>query len=209
MCSGSLIPSIRRNPDTHADEGMNLKNVKTAVLMFLLVAICVAGRVVPHSPNFTPIAATALFAAFVFKSRVAVVVPLSAMLISDLFIGFYEWQIMLVVYSALLVPTALGLMLGKRLTSTRVAASAVGSSAVFFLSTNFAVWAFSGMYPTSTAGLTSCYLAALPFFKYSLAGDVVWTAAMFGGYLLATRYVSHSPSRRLASVAIGHSQIEA
>ncbi|GAC1435629.1 MAG: hypothetical protein NVS1B11_24340 [Terriglobales bacterium] len=184
---------------------MNLKNVKTVALMFLLVAICVAGRVVPHSPNFTPIAATALFAAFLFKSRVAVVVPLSAMLISDLFIGFYQWQIMLVVYAALLVPTLLGFMLGKRLTSTRLAASAVGSSAVFFLSTNFAVWAFSGMYLTSTAGLTSCYLAALPFFKYSLAGDVVWTAAMFGGYMLASRYVSHSPSRRLASVAISHS----
>lgn len=173
--------------------------------MLLLVAICIAGRMVSHAPNFTPIAATALFAAFLFKSRVAFIVPLSAMLISDFFIGFYQWQIMLVVYAALVVPTLLGLMLRKRLTTTRVAGCAVGSSVVFFLSTNFAVWAFSGMYPISTAGLTSCYLAALPFFRYSLTGDLVWSAAMFGGYLLANRYApNYSRTHRLASVAVNH-----
>lgn len=192
MCSGSLIPSISPSQDTHADEGTNLKNVKTAFLGLLLIALCVAGRLGSHAPNFTPIAATALFAAFLFGSRLAVIVPLSAMLISDIFIGFYEWQIMLAVYAALLVPTLLGLMLHKRLTGTRVAGCAVGSSVVFFLSTNFAVWAFSGMYPISTAGLTECYLAALPFFRYSLAGDLVWSVAMFGGYLLANRYASNS-----------------
>ena len=66
------------------------------------------------------------------------------------------------------------------------AESAVLSSAIFFLATNFAVWQFGGIYPTTGAGLVQCYAAGLPFLKYLLAGDLVWSTILFGAYRLAT-----------------------
>jgi hypothetical protein len=172
---------------------MNLGNLKTAVISLLLIAICVAGRMSAHTPNFTPVVAAALFAGFLFRSPAAILLPLSAMLISDLLIGFYDWRIMLIVYASLAVPAFLGLWLHDRMTAPRILGSTISSSVVFFVATNFAVWAFSGMYEISLAGLTACYTAALPFFRYSLAGDFAWSAALLGGYLLAAKLAS-SPS---------------
>ncbi|MGC1824356.1 MAG: DUF6580 family putative transport protein, partial [Pseudolabrys sp.] len=63
----------------------------------------------------------------------------------------------------------------------------VSCSLIFFVTTNFAVWAFSGIYPRTFEGLTQCYIAALPFLDKSVLGDLFWTAVLFGGAWLAQR----------------------
>ncbi len=162
---------------------------KTAIgVGVLLVGLCVFGRMIDHVPNFTPLAAAALFAGFLFSRRlVAVIVILAAMVVSDIFIGTYHFGVMLTVYAALLFPVALRSVLKKQLTAPRVVGCALLSSVVFFLVTNFAHWLFMGMYPQTLAGLLTGYAAALPFFKFQLAGDLFWSAILFGGYALSCR----------------------
>jgi hypothetical protein len=176
-------------------------------LMFCgLVAVGVAGRVLPHVPNFTPIAATALFAGFFFQSRlVAVAIPLTAMLISDLFwLGSHDFRVMMVVYASLAFPVLL-----RHITRhegkwqwARVLGSATVASIVFFVASNFAVWAWSGMYKSTPSGLLSCYLSALPFFKYTFAGDLVWSTGFFGAYALASALQQHGDGKLAAHVAV-------
>jgi len=148
-------------------------------------------------PNFAPIAAMALFSGYYFRSaKVAVLVPLLAMALSDLFIGGYEWQMMVVVYSALALPVAFRVLLRKYLAMERGSASsaAIGlsglltcslaSSLFFFLVTNFAWWPWS-MYEQNWEGLILCYQQGLPFFRNTLAGDLFFGTVLFGSYAIA------------------------
>lgn len=164
-------------------------NKKTAFGVFvLLVGLCVLGRMIDHVPNFTPVASAALFAGFLFSRRWGpIVLILAAMVLSDAFIGTYPIGVMLTVYAALLFPIALRSILKTRLTAPRVVGCALLSSVVFFIVTNFAHWLFMGMYPQSLSGLLAGYTAALPFFKFQLAGDLFWSAMLFGGYALSVR----------------------
>lgn len=155
-----------------------------------LLAIDITARMVPHAPNFTPIAASALFAAFWFeRSMLAVMVPLTAMLISDWLIGFYDWRIMTSVYLALAFPAVLGPFIRSRFSARRVVVSTIASSTIFFFLTNFAVWCFASMYPRTIDGLVQCYVAAVPFFKNTLAGDLLWSGLFFGAYAGVSRLV--------------------
>jgi hypothetical protein len=171
-------------------------SLRTDLLLSLfLVALCVAGRLLPHVSNFTPVAAAALFAGMMLSRRwLALAVPLIAMPISDLVLGFDDARITASIYLALALPAVLG-MLAQRWPAWRVAApAALTSSLLFFVITNFAVWAFSGMYSPDVAGLIQCYTLALPFLKYTVAGDLFWTAALFGGAWLLQRSPSRSRS---------------
>jgi hypothetical protein len=73
-----------------------------------------------------------------------------------------------------------------------VVPAALSCSLIFFATTNFAVWAFSGMYSLDMAGLTQCYVAALPFLKYTVAGDLFWAAVLFGGAWLVQRLTTRA-----------------
>ena len=147
-----------------------------------LVGLDVVARLLPHAPNFTPVAASALFAGAVLRSRaLALAVPIAAMLISDLVLGCPDWRIMAVVYAALAAPAVLGRW-GRPRGAIVLAPLAVSSSLLFFASTNFAVWAFSGIYALDLAGLIACYVGALPFLYNTLLGDMFWTALLFGGW---------------------------
>jgi hypothetical protein len=149
----------------------------------LLISLGFAGRLLDHTPNFTPMAAIALFAGFWFhRWFTAALVALSILIASNLILGFYEPGTQLTVYAALLLPIALRGILRKRLTIPRLAGCALGSSVIFFITTNFAVWLFNGWYARTFDGLVSCYAAALPFFRYTAAGDLIYTAAIFGAY---------------------------
>jgi hypothetical protein len=106
------------------------------------------------------------------------------MAVSDAIIGTYDYRIMLAVYLAMAFPLLLRGFLVERLTAVRVVLCATASSVVFFLATNLAVWAFSGMYERTMAGLAKSYLAGLPFFKFTLSGDLCWTVGLFGTYAL-------------------------
>jgi hypothetical protein len=173
-------PFVRRSPSLTID----------LLLAACLVALVVAARAMPHAPNFTPVVASALFAGMVFRSRLlALTLPIAAMLASDFVVGWHDWRVMIVVYAALLLPALLGLW-GRRLRAIAVLLPlALGSSLIFFVASNFAVWAFSGMYTHDLDGLMRCYLLALPFLRDTLTGDVLWTAALFGAWWLAQALV--------------------
>jgi hypothetical protein len=157
----------------------------------LVVSIVVAAalsRLLPHVPNVTPIAAVALFSgAYIADRWLAFVVPLAAMLVSDLILGFYGPGEMASVYLGFALVVALGLWVGEKGSALRIGSAAITASLLFFVITNFAVWAFGTMYPNSAAGLAECYIAALPFFRYTLAGDLSCTLLLFGGFALLER----------------------
>lgn len=160
-------------------------------LVALLAAIVSAAllRLVPHPPNFTPIGAMALFSGAYFGRRwLALAAPLAALLLSDAVLGFYDGMIVQYVATALAV--AIGwFAIGDKRTAPRIGGAAIASAILFFILTNFGVWGTSGIYPHSLPGLQACYLAALPFFQNSLAGDLFWSAILFGGWALAERSV--------------------
>jgi hypothetical protein len=152
------------------------------LLVLFLVGLDMAARLLPHAPNFTPVAASALFAGFVLQRRsLALIVPVAAMALGNLAIGSDDWRITAVIYVAVALPAVAG-MLARRYSALRaVPPTMVACSLLFFVMTNFAVWLFSDMYDLDVAGLSKCYIAALPFLKYTVAGDLFWAAILFGG----------------------------
>ena len=165
------------------------------VILAILIALGVAGRLLPHPPNFTPMAAIALFAGFIFIKRyMAVVAVISTMLLCDYFAfgslsaSWFGSKSMFVVYLALLFPIVFKNFLQKKIGVLRIFGAALASSSVFFLATNFAVWAFSPMYEKTLEGLVLCYTMAIPFFQNTVAGDLIWSGVIFGAYLVLRNY---------------------
>lgn len=161
-------------------------------LLIALVAGAALMRLVPHPPNFTPIAALALFAGAHFESpRVALAVPLVAMLVSDVALqmmhGTGLHSALFAVYLSFVAVVGIGLLLNSRRRPAWILAAALASSTLFFVVTNFAVWAQGSMYPLTPEGLMACYIAAIPFFGWTVAGDLFYTTLLFGSFALAER----------------------
>jgi hypothetical protein len=169
------------------------------LLALFLVVLCVVMRLVPHLSNFSPVAAAALFAGMTLNRRwLAIAVPLAAMLASDAFLGGYGWQMMAVVYGALTLPAVIGMLARNQRVAYVAIGGALASSLIFYVITNFAVWALSTLYTPDVKGLLECYIAALPFLKYTVAGDLFWSVALFGGAALLRRRIER-PDAALAS----------
>lgn len=149
-----------------------------------LVLLAALSRLIPHPLNFTPIGAMAIFGgACMSDRRLALLLPLSAMLLSDLFIGF---NIMTpVVYGSFALNVLLGRWLRSHRTVLSTAAITLLGSIQFFVITNFAYWLV--YYPTTVEGFVSCYVAAIPFFQNTLLGDAVFATALFGTLAVAER----------------------
>jgi hypothetical protein len=155
-----------------------------AVLSAILLAAAL--RLVPHPPNFTPVGAIALFAgAYLGRRGRAFAAPLGALLLSDMVLGFYPE--LAFVYLSTAATVAIGWVLMKRKTVIGVGLAAVASALLFFLVTNFGVWLVMDYYPKTLTGLAACYVAAIPFFQNTLAGDLFFSALLFGGFALAER----------------------
>jgi uncharacterized protein DUF6580 len=156
------------------------------LLAFGIIALAAALRIAPHPWNFTPVGAMALFSGAVIKNRrLAFLVPLLALFLGDIFIGFHK--LMPIVYASFLLSVAIGFWLRDRRTAGRVSAATLFGAIQFFLVTNFAVWAFGLSYPRTSAGLVACYVAGIPFFWNTLAGDAVYAVLFFGTFALAER----------------------
>lgn len=155
---------------------------KLALFTVLFTLVSILGRFVVHLPNFTPIGALALFAGFYLPRRYALALPLLAMFVSDMFIGFYNPMIMLAVYGSFGVAVLIGGAIKNHQNIFAIGGATLGSSLLFFIATNFAVWAFSNYYAHTVTGLLYCFTLALPFFKYSLSGDMFWASIFFGTY---------------------------
>jgi len=161
-----------------------------ALVFIALVALAAGSRFIGAAPNFAAVAAVALFAGFYFGGRlVAIAVPVIAMLIADAFLGTYDWRQMVIVYACLAMPVLFRSWLGApgRVRFGRAMAASLVCSAAFFLFTNLAVWAFGTIYTHDFAGLGRCFSLALPFFRFTLAGDLCFAVLLFGGYALAAR----------------------
>jgi hypothetical protein len=178
-----------------------IMNTKTSLLIAtLLVLVGVLGRLLPHAPNLTPITAIALFSTAYLSLRYSSVIFLVTMVVADVFIGFYQWQIMVAVYGSFLLAACIGLLVRKRATFGAIVGGTISASVVFFLITNWAVWQFGTMYEHSISGLMQSYIMALPFFRNALVGDMLYTGLLFGMvYVVQLYYVQSqqlSPHRQ-------------
>ena len=170
---------------TRADFWMDL------LLVAFLIGFDVAARLLPHAAGVWPFAASALFAGRMLRiPALAVIVPLAAVLLSNVALTGDDWRITLVVCAAITVPAFAGMLIRRWPGAVPVIAAMLSCSLIFFVTTNFAVWAFSGMYPLTWQGLTQCFIAALPFLDKTVLGDLFWTAVLFGGAWL----MQHVPS---------------
>ena len=180
-----------------------------------MIFVAALTRLLPHPPNFSPVEAVALFGGAYFASRAAAIaVPLVAMFISDLALGamlggtYFEhftspaylatW---LTVYACVALSAVLGFGLRGRVSGARVLGFSLIGSVLFFVLTNFAVWATATPLTAHPAcvsgGLLPCYAAALPFFQWTVLGTLFYAALLFGGFALLRQRV---PSLRAQTV---------
>ena len=147
------------------------------IITFLFISgILALGRLIPHPPNFTPILATAIYTPYIINNKwIAMLIPLSAMFIADIIIGFHPY--MLWVYGAIGISTLLSywsMRFNKKYMQLTV--MTLVSSILFFIITNFAVWVIWDYYPKTIDGLLLCYSMAIPFFQNTIYGTIIYTS---------------------------------
>jgi len=164
--------------------------MKTAIAAMLVLLAAVL-RILPHPWNLTPIGAMALFSGSVFRDKwQKFLFPLIALFAGDLVVGFHK--LMLVVYLSFMLSVILGIWIGENRRLLRIGGATAIGAIQFFLITNFAIWTTFDTYPGTLAGLVACYVAAVPFFWNTVAGDAIYAVLLFGGYALAEHYLPHA-----------------
>jgi hypothetical protein len=173
------------------------QTIRDFSVFVLLVAIGVAGRWGQPEWCFTPTAAVAIFAGCYFaRLSIAALVPIAILGISDLALASHDnLAVMLVTYAAMTVPVLFGRWLansrGAGSTVARLAICGLLPATLFWLLSNFAVWAFQSDYEKTWVGLVHCYAMAVPFFRWMIAGDVFYLAVLLGCGALAGMRLSH------------------
>ena len=149
---------------------------KENILSFLYISVLLAiGRLIPHPPNFTPILAAAIVAPYILNNRfISLLIPLSAMIIADFFIGFYSGIIW--VYGSIFICGVLS-EYSKKFKNYKLQLGVMSllSSIIFFVITNFSVWFFGDLYPKTYDGLLLCYTMAIPFFQNTAISTLLYT----------------------------------
>ena len=156
---------------------LNYMKLQKVISPLLVIIFAVILRLVPHLPNVAPIAAMALFGGTYLNKKYALIVPLIALFLSDIFLGFYQG--MLFVYGSFLLIGVIGLWLRNHKSFRNVILASIGSSVLFFLITNFGVWLTGTMYAKSLSGLLDSYIMGLPFFRNTLFGDLGYVGLFF------------------------------
>lgn len=155
----------------------------TQLLLVSVVLLGAFSRLIPHPPNFTPVPAMALFAGFILlERRLAGILVISTMVISDWFLGFYDARLMICVYGSMVVLVALGSRIPSQFKVTHVLGGAVMAAVIFFLATNAGMWAFGTIYKHNFTGLLNCYANGIPFFKYTVSSNLIFSSLFFGCY---------------------------
>ncbi|MBW6460963.1 MAG: hypothetical protein K0B08_10365 [Bacteroidales bacterium] len=178
---------------------MNKKYTQTSFIV--IISIIISGalfRFIPHWPNFTPIAAMALFGgAYLGRKYLAFIIPFAAMFLSDLLLGLHTG--MWAVYLAFGITVMIGTLIRKNPRFASIFGASLTSSVIFFLLTNFAAWLASPFYPPTLAGLMQSYVAGLAFFHNGsmgisfflneVAGSLFYNGIFFGAYALARQWM--------------------
>ncbi len=166
---------------------MTDKQTRIFVLTGMILAVALVRFISLPFPNVAPIGAMALFGATYFRNKaLAFVVPLGALLLTDVFIGFHG--VMPFVYGAFIAIGGIGLLLRNNVKTGNVALAGLASAIVFFLVSNFGVWATMPG-PKNFATLMLTYELGLPFFRYTLLGDFIFISVLFGGFALLQQRV--------------------
>jgi hypothetical protein len=173
------------------------------VIALLWIAIAVLGRIIPHPPNATPLAALAILSGYVFRKNWAVLITLISLAISDLLLAvlqnqpvFGDWS--LFTYSGFIMVAYLapeGFRVKKQIIIWEYV---LVSTLVYWLWTNFGTWLTSGMYTHDAGGFFECYLAALPFLRNALIGNIVYMLLFLPGvrkFILMNTYLQETASR--------------
>lgn len=175
---------------------MNQKLQLRFGILTAIVLVAALSRFLPHPPNFTPIGGIALFGAAYFHKRSwAFLVPFLALLASDMILNFVlipsqfpqfdpasSWRASAWNYPAFALIVLLGFVLRRQLSAGRLLMTSFSASLLFFLVTNFGVWLNSTFYGQHPGGLLSAYVAGIPFFWNTLAGDLLYSALLFGSF---------------------------
>ncbi|MGI9453844.1 MAG: DUF6580 family putative transport protein [Pirellulales bacterium] len=176
-------------------------------LWFALVAVGICGRLWQPAYNVTPFAAIGLAAGSLFGiSLAAATVPIVALVISNMALPGYGSTVMaIVVYVSLACPVLFGSLV-QRQGWVAVLGGSLASSLIFFTTTNFATWALSELYPHTLSGLTTCYIAALPFYRWMPVGDAVWSISLFSTLVAVGRIQQLVQPVQAIPVTTGHQQ---
>jgi len=154
--------------------------MKKIIYPLFIIIIAILTRLLPHPPNFSPIAAIALFGGVYFNKKYALIIPLIILFISDIFLGFHST--IPFVYGSFLITGLIGLWLKNHQDFKSILFGTLLSSVLFFLITNFGVWLVGSLYVKNMTGLAQSYFMAIPFFRYSILGDLFYTGIFFGSY---------------------------
>ncbi len=173
---------------------------KKTLLAVGIIFIAILGRLLPHPPNVTPLAAASLFgAAFLGRKWLMALIPIAALWFSDLILNnvvyaaYYDsfvfaGQDFFWTAGAMILVVILAQYILRKITFGSVVASSLMASAIFFLVSNFGVWMGSTVaFPKTMSGLIACYTAGLPFFLNSIVGDLVFCGILFGTWALVER----------------------
>ncbi len=188
---------------------MNRDHLRELTVFALLLAIGAVGRWYPMAMdmaawNFTPLMAVTLFGAYYFRQMLpAVLLPIAILTVSNMLLPAYsEWQVQLSVYAMMLVPFALG----RKARGTQgwsqakhLALCGFVPATLFFVVTNFTVWAFTPYYQKTFVGLANCYAMALPFYRWMLAGDLFFLGMLVGCLVIARSLASQTISSQAAA----------
>lgn len=164
-----------------------MNNLFTPRFIFVISAVAIAAltRILPHPPNFTAVGAMALLAGALVPNRLlSLVMPMAALFITDLVLGFHNT--MWAVYAAVGITSMIGWMIGKRQNVLTITAGSLISIASFFFITNAAMWVVGfftqGFYPTTAAGLGLALESGLPFLTNDIISNLLFTGIFFGSF---------------------------
>ena len=159
------------------------------ILILIISSIILLARFIPHAPNFSPLASILLFTGAYSSNKKMIVIPLVALFVSDIFIGFYHIGIMLSVYSSFIIIYILGIYLKNNKNISNTLLTPIYSALLFFFVTNFAVWIFSSWYTHNLSGLLLNYTLAVPFFKNTLLSNIIYSYILFASYEIIQLYI--------------------
>lgn len=161
----------------------NQSKILNQDVIYGLIFLAVISRLLPHPANFAAIGGLALFTGAKLPLN-KFWIPMLAMLISDLFLGFHSTMIF--VYFSFTLIFLIGRLITNKQKWQYIGLGSVSGSILFFVVTNFGVWLKSGMYEQNLNGLINCYIMAIPFFQNSLSGDLTYSSILFGSYYFVT-----------------------
>lgn len=161
-------------------ENTKILKIEILILPVIIIAFGAILRLLPHPPNMAPIAAMALFGGVYLNRKYALIVPILAMVASDIFLGFNASTPL--VYASFVLSGVIGLSLKNHKSLSGVLGGTIISSIIFFFLTNFNFWYATSLYPKTFDGMIQAYVMAIPFFRNTIMGDIMYVGLFFGSF---------------------------